>query len=168
MSISNTPEHFWSRVDIRDTHSCWEWQGAKTSGGYGNLSWQGSHTQAHRLAYFLTYGGIELSTGFREPGKAKCYSNFVLHKCDNRKCCNPNHLFLGTMRENQLDAYNKGRKKQPRSRHANAKLGPDQVREIRNRYHSGREMQIPLAKEFGVSQRVISLIVRNESYKDLT
>lgn len=167
MSAKNTPENFWSKVQIGTSEECWEWQGAKTSSGYGNLSWHGLHVQAHRVAYFLRHGGIALPTNFRQAGVAKRYRRFVLHKCDNRACCNPEHLFLGSMRANMLDAYAKGRKVQPRSQHANAKLTSEQVREIRRKYDAGEALQIPLAKEFGVSQRVISLVVRRETYKDI-
>jgi hypothetical protein len=66
-----------------------------------------------------------------------------------------------------LDAYTKGRKVQPRSKHVNAKLTTEQVKEIRRKYDVGEAMQIPLAKEYGVSQRAISLIVRRETYKDV-
>jgi hypothetical protein len=167
MSAKNTPENFWTRVQVGAPDECWEWQGAKTSSGYGNLSWHGLHVQAHRVAYFLHNGGIALHTNFRQEGVAKRYRRFVLHKCDNRLCCNPEHLFLGSMRANQLDAYAKGRKTQPRSQHANAKLTAAQVVAIRHRYDAGENTQQQLAVEFGVSQRVISLIVRRESYKDV-
>ena len=167
MSAKNTPESFWARVHKPSPEDCWEWMGAKTSGGYGNLTWHGKHVQAHRVAYFLTHGSINLSTGFRHEGKAKTYRRFVLHTCDNRRCCNPAHLFLGSMRTNLLDAYRKGRKVQPRSAHVNAKLAPDQIREIRHRYDSGEAVQTELARRYKVSQRVISLIVRRETYKDV-
>lgn len=167
MSAKNTPESFWARVDVRTPSECWEWRGARTGAGYGNLVYRGVPAQAHRVAYFLTFGGISLVTGFKEEGKAKRYRRFVLHRCDNKPCCNPAHLFLGSMRTNLLDAYAKGRKTQPRSQHANAKLSSDQVREIRDRYDRGEALQIPLASEFGVSQRAISLIVRRETYKDV-
>jgi DNA-binding MarR family transcriptional regulator len=71
------------------------------------------------------------------------------------------------MRTNLLDAYRKGRKTQPRSKHVNAKLTPAQVRTIRARYVRGGVRQVDLAAEFGVTQRVISLIIRHESYKDV-
>lgn len=167
MSAKQTPNNFWSKVKKRGKSDCWEWQGAKTSSGYGNLKWDGSSIQAHRVAFYLTDGGISFSTGFRNEGVAKRYRRFVLHRCDNRACCNPAHLFLGSMRTNQLDAYAKGRKTQPRSQHANAKLTPTQVREIRSSYGKGEMLQVPLAKKYKVSQRTISLIVRNETYKDV-
>ena len=167
MSKKNTPDDFWSRVSRGSDTDCWNWTGSTTSSGYGNLSWGGVPVQAHRVSYALTYGGVSLQTGFRHAGKARRYKRFVLHKCDNRLCCNPSHLFLGSMRTNQLDAYTKGRKVQPRSEHANAKLSAAAVRAIRRRYDVGAERQVDLASEFGVSQRVISLVVRRESYKDI-
>ncbi len=167
MSAKNTPRTFWSRVDRGDPGSCWNWLGAQTSSGYGNLTWHGQHVQAHRVAYFLHHGGIGLHTNFRQIGVARRYRRFVLHRCDNRLCCNPGHLFLGSMRANQLDAYAKGRKTQPQSQHVNAKLTATQVTEIRQLYDAGEMHQIPLARAYGVSQRVISLIVRRESYKDI-
>lgn len=167
MTAKNTPEKFWARVDTSDPDGCWLWLGAKTSSGYGNLSWGGVVAQAHRVAYWLTHGNIRLETGFRHVGAAKRYKRFVLHKCDNRACCNPAHLFLGSMRTNMLDAYHKGRKVQPKSKHANAKLSPDDVREIRRAYAQTGVRQVDLARTFRVSQRVISLVVRNETYKDV-
>ena len=119
------------------------------------------------MAFFLTFGGISLVTNFRHAGVAKKYKRFILHKCDNRACCNPQHLFMGSMRTNMLDAYKKGRKQQPRSAHANAKLTPTQVKSIRKKYVTKGLTQQALATEYGVSQRAISLIVRYETYKDV-
>lgn len=167
MAIKNTPENFWSKVYISSPEACWDWQGAKTSSGYGSLLWHGQSVQAHRVAFFLSFGGIALVPGFRRKGAARRYKRFVLHACDNRACCNPAHLFLGSMRTNLLDAYAKGRKVQPRSQHANAKLSAQQVRTIRRQYDSGQRTQQQLAAKFKVSQRVISLVVRRESYKDI-
>jgi len=168
MSEKQTADSFWARVDQPSAKACWVWIGAKTSSGYGSLMWHGRHVQAHRVAYWLTHGGIRLDTQFRVAGVAKRYRRFVLHRCDNRLCCNPEHLFLGSMRANQLDAYAKGRKTQPKSKHANAKLSPAQVRQIRRAYSAGGVRQVGLAAKYGVSQRCISLIVRNETYKDIT
>jgi DNA-binding transcriptional regulator YiaG len=74
---------------------------------------------------------------------------------------------MGSMRTNMLDAYKKGRKQQPRSTHANAKLTPAQIRSVRKKYTAGGVTQQALATEYGVSQRAISLIVRYETYKDV-
>lgn len=161
------PEDFWKRVDVSDDmRACWEWQGGVTSGGYGSLHVDRQTVVAHRVAYCLAIAKIPLLTRFRKGG-AKTGKKFVLHTCDNRVCCNPRHLFLGSMSDNQLDAYAKKRKIQPKSKHSNAKLTPDQVRKIRIEYATKKTYQYILAKRYKVSQRVISLVVRNETYTDV-
>jgi hypothetical protein len=167
MSAKQTPENFWSKIKTGPPDECWEWQGARTSAGYGCVLWHGKVIQAHRAAYWLTYGGDSPLTKFRQVGWAKRYQRFVLHRCDNRPCCNPAHLFLGSMSTNLKDAYAKKRKVQPRSNHANAKLSPAAVRDIRLRYARGGVKQAELAAEYKVSQRAVSLVVRNETYKDV-
>ena len=161
MSKPQTPESFWSRVDkSAGPDACWEWVGSLNSNGYGNTSWHGKLYTAHRVAAWLS--GLvptpSAPVSSREP-------THVLHRCDNRKCCNPAHFFLGTFSDNMHDAYKKRRKSQPKGeQHVNAKLTAEQVAEIRRRYEMGA-LQVPLATEFGVSQRTISLVVRKETYK---
>ena len=160
MTRKQTPESFWSRVKCGSPEECWEWTGCVSSSGYGSVAWHGKLYTAHRVAAWVS--GLVASPSAplnsREP-------THVLHKCDNRRCCNPGHFFLGTFADNMTDAYRKGRKSQPRGqRHTNAKLTNAQAEDIRRRYIAG-ENQVPLAKEYGVSQRVISLIVRGESYR---
>jgi len=167
MSAKQTPENFWAGVRVGEPDECWEWQRCKTSAGYGDLSWNGQVVQAHRVAYWLAYGGDRPATKFRQVGWAKRYRRFVLHRCDNRACCNPAHLFLGSMGTNMKDAYAKKRKSQPRSEHVNAKLSAEQVRAIRAEYSTGGVRQVDLAKKHGVCQRAISLVTRNETYKDV-
>lgn len=75
---------------------CWEWQNHTIASGYGSLFVGGKNTLAHRFAYELASGSIPDGL-------------FVCHRCDNRKCCNPAHLFLGTNSDNMLDMYRKGR-----------------------------------------------------------
>jgi hypothetical protein len=160
MSKKQTVKSFWNRVDKRGPNDCWEWLGARNNTGYGTVAWHGKVYTAHRLAAFLE----GLVDGALAP-KLKSDKSHVLHKCDNRACCNPKHFFLGSYSDNQLDAYRKRRRSQPKGEaHANAKLTQEQAIEIRRRYSAG-ELQIPLAKEFKVSQRAISLIVRGETYK---
>lgn len=160
MSRRATPESFWARVNILDPDDCWEWQGAITSGGYGNLTYRGTSAVAHRVAYFLEYGEITLTAPKNRKG-----DGFVLHDCDNRKCCNPKHLHLGTLSKNMYEAYERNHKAPFKgAMHTNAKLLWEEVEEIRRKYKRGI-VQVALAKEYKVSQRVISLIVRGESYQ---
>lgn len=162
MSTRQTAESFWNRVggDRRKRNDCWEWQGAHNNTGYGTVAWHGKVYTAHRIAAWLA-GLVESPSApatSREP-------THVLHKCDNRSCCNPNHFFLGSYAENQRDAYRKKRRSQSKGEaHTNAKLTNTQAAMIRKLYAAGYT-QVALAKAYSVSQRAISLIVRMETYK---
>lgn len=158
MSRKQTAESFWARV--KKSRGCWEWQGACSNTGYGSVAWDGNVYTTHRIAAWLSglVGSPSAPTSSREP-------THVLHKCDNRKCCNPKHFFLGTFTDNMADAYRKKRKAQPKGEaHANAKLTNAQAEAVREAYREG-QTQIKLAAIYGVSQRAISLIVRKETYK---
>jgi HNH endonuclease len=90
-------ERFWSKV-IK-TETCWLWQGCKKGEGikqqYGGFKIKGKMYVAHRVVWFLTYGTWP--------------SQWVLHKCDNPPCVNPDHLFEGTPKDNTQDSIKKGR-----------------------------------------------------------
>lgn len=85
---------FWSKV-IK-TNECWLWAASGTSDGYGQLKFQGKKMYAHHISVRLS--GREIPVGM-----------VVCHKCDVPKCVRPDHLFIGTMKENQQDASRKGR-----------------------------------------------------------
>lgn len=92
-----TLEDFWKRKRVIASSGCWEYTGHIMASGYGRLSFGGNHNYlAHRLAYKLTFGSIP-------DGMLVC------HKCDNRKCINPDHLFLGTHLDNTFDMLLKNR-----------------------------------------------------------
>lgn len=149
---------FWSKV--KKSSGCWEWQASKNNTGYGTVRFLGKTYTAHRVAAYL----VGMVAAPSAP-KLKSDKGHVLHKCDNRGCCNPKHFFLGNYRDNQKDAYNKKRRAQPKGEHhTNAKLTNRQAAAVILKYHRGR-VQTALAKEYGVSQSCISHIIRGETYR---
>lgn len=89
-------DQFWPKVGIGPRLDCWPWRGTIIPGGYGQFwAWKRTHG-AHRIAYALGNGDI--------PEGA-----YILHRCDNRACCNPAHLFLGDHVTNMRDMHAKGR-----------------------------------------------------------
>lgn len=111
MTTQTTEEQFWTQVDMRGQDECWIWKNGR-SHGYGCVRWYGRHAQAHRLAWELTNGAIP---------EGMC----VCHHCDNPPCCNPAHLFVGTIRDNNMDAMDKGRmnNEEQRRKHSEALKG---------------------------------------------
>jgi hypothetical protein len=87
-------ERFWNKVERGD--GCWEWRGAKSRFGYGRFIVGRNNRLAHRVAWAATRGEIPVGMN-------------VCHRCDNPSCVNPDHLFLGTQRDNVRDMHEKGR-----------------------------------------------------------
>lgn len=135
---------------VKKTATCWEWVGY-TVHGYGRLNVEGRPEMAHRLAWRLERGEIPVGL-------------FVLHKCDNPGCCNPEHLYLGTQAENMRDmtvrqrAHTTGPQG---SAHFNAKLTEDDVRAIR----AATGNLAALARHYGVSYITINKIRRGETWQ---
>jgi len=146
-----TLEDFLTQVEKKET-GCWEWMQCRDKKGYGYKGWEGKVWKAHRLVIHLL--GVHLTPEIH-----------VLHRCDNPPCCNPDHLFLGTNKDNVIDKVNKGKQSRGES-HPGAKLTDAQVEEIRGRYLAGGITQKSLAKEYRISARQISCIVSNNSRID--
>lgn len=145
-------ERFWSHVAITaNPDKCWDWQLSLNVGGYGWFNINGSHDHANRVAWRLIYG--EIPDGL-----------WVLHKCDNRACVNPLHLFLGTIQENVQDMVNKGRQAKGEN-NARHKLTWEQVRTIRERYAMGGISQSELARQMGVAMPTVWQIVHGNTWK---
>ena len=153
--IISLEERFWAKVDRSNgPDACWEWQGSK-SGGYGLFSIDRIAHKASRVAYTFTKGPI--TDGL-----------FVLHSCDNPPCCNPEHLRLGTYRDNTDDKMKRGRARSGiGERHGSAKLTENEVREIYRNYSSGFENISQLATRFNMDFSTIHSIVTGESWKHL-
>ena len=89
-------QRFWHYTQKRKKKDCWPWTLKPISVGYGRLTWKRRTIRAHRLSWIVNFGPIP---------RGKC----VLHSCDNRRCVNPNHLFLGDPTSNMKDRDAKGR-----------------------------------------------------------
>lgn len=135
---------FWGYVDIKGEDNCWEWQGSKTTAGYGHIYAYGELKYAHRISVELT--GVVIPDGW-----------FICHSCDNRSCVNPTHLFVGTQKENVQDMVSKNRDSHGEN-HYNAKLLDEDVAQIRVLTGQGFT-QKSIAEIYGVHQSHISGIV---------
>ena len=133
-------------------NKCWEWTGSLTNQGYGQLEVSGVTFKAHRLSWLLFNGGRLITLG-------------VLHKCDNRKCINPDHLFLGTNADNLADRQAKGRQARGES-HARSKLTMKDIRRIRKLVANGTRQSV-LAKEYGVNFSTIFNIIKRKTWKHI-
>lgn len=121
---------------------CWEWQGWRDKDGYCHTKVNGRTTIAHRAVYAFVKGPIPDGLN-------------LMHRCDNPSCCNPEHLFPGTQKQNCEDAKAKDRHSRG-DRNGIAKFTDDQIRYIRQ----SPKTQWEIAKEFGVWQGTISSIKR--------
>lgn len=139
--------HGWTVAD----NGCWDWTGAMHQ-GYGQLAvgvWRDGVSvpeKANRVAYKAWVGPIPDGM-------------YVCHRCDNRRCINPAHLFLGTPKDNIDDMVQKGRQGHG-ERKSQHKLTDVQVDEIRARYAAGGVYQKDLAAEYGVCQQLVSHLTR--------
>lgn len=133
---------------------CFEWNANRFESGYGRMKISGKTYRAHRVIYECAHGPIPEDM-------------VVMHTCDNRACVRLDHLRLGTHLDNMADMVAKSRQSHNETRvytegekHHNAKLTNEQVEEVRERFEAGGTSQSRLAEEYGVSQALISKIVR--------
>ena len=141
-------DRLWARVD-RSGDGCWEWQGGKGTRGYGTLRMNGVTYSTHRLAWELSHGAIP--SGLH-----------VLHECDNPACCRPDHLFLGTARDNIHDCLRKGRFHHGENT-GGARLSEADVRVIRMLHP--RMTYTEIGKRYGVNYGTIKAIVLGKTWK---
>lgn len=166
MMSDKTITRFNAKFAINTATECWDWTASIASTGYGQFNLGGKITRAHRVSYMLHKGPI--TDGL-----------WVLHKCDVRSCVNPDHLFLGTHHDNDMDREAKGRGRNGGNlhitigeKHGQHKLTEPEVKAIRQAYIPGfnsasRGNSLALAKEYGVSRTQILRIVTKQAWKHL-
>jgi hypothetical protein len=142
---------------VKNPEGCWEWKGCRPKNpGYGQFRHGSKLERAHRASWMIHFGDIPKGI-------------FVLHKCDNHECSNPEHLFLGTNLDNIKDMLSKNRHPTigKKGNNLGKRLNEDQVREIRK---LGSEKNISakeMATLFKVNPVTIREILRINSWKDL-
>ena len=143
-------ERFYKKINKTD--KCWEWTACLNDKGYGQFRLDGRMRAAHRVMWVLVNGPI--------PNKL-----FVCHHCDNTKCVNPSHLFLGNQLDNMRDMYKKKRNpKRSAEDNGNHKLSWQDVYLIRSIYPALSTYK--LGKQFGVTNTLIHQIVKNKIWKE--
>lgn len=146
------PQHrFISKIE-EAINGCWVWTGAKNKLGYGQFHHMGKVRLAHRVSWFFETGEL------LEPAIKLC------HRCDNRSCVNPSHLFKGTQAENVADMISKGRARKrglPGERNSQAKLTAVDVDKIRRDHRKQKD----IAAEFGVAVSTISMVLSGKNWR---
>ena len=148
---------FWQKVNKKSEQECWEWQAAKTARGYGQLNVEGIMRYAHRLSYFL-------------HNEVDTFDLVVMHSCNNPSCVNPNHLVLGTQKQNLQQMY---REKRDDNRNRigihnkNCSFSESEVREIKQLLAEGKFSQRKIAKMYGVTSSTISNISLGKTWSHI-
>ena len=145
-------DRFWEKVSIDPYGGCWEWCGSRTDLGYGKIriSREKRNELAHRISWIFHFGSIPKEL-------------WVLHRCDDPSCVNPEHLFLGDHTANMADMRAKGRSTRGEQMH-NAKLTDEAVREARVLASTG-VFQKDIAKGLGVGRRTIGKAIRGKTWQ---
>lgn len=148
-------------VEIDPVTQCWNWKGNPRENGYCRTSYKRVNWYIHRLSYAAFIGPI--------PN-----GNDVCHRCDNRRCCNPAHLFTGTREDNMKDCVAKGRVSKG-ERHSAlvsgdnsgvAKLTAENVRQLRKLAKDGASTGV-LSAQFQCSQDNVRKILNNKTWRNI-
>lgn len=162
---SNTNDQFWSRVDKSGgPNACWPWTGSLKN-GYGRFYLKGHDNSTHRYAYELINGPIPKDL-------------FACHHCDNRRCCNPTHVFIGTCKDNIQDAISKGimpygnkhwTRLHPElicgEHNPSAHLTAEQVQTIRLLYKQGHTNMADLGRQYKVTRKTIARLIQRKTWQ---
>ena len=145
-------ERFYAKTKRNTVNGCLEWTAALDGCGYGRININGVNQKASRVAWFLAHG--------EWPGDLH-----VCHTCDNRLCVEPDHLFLGTAKDNNDDKIAKGRHGMSWRTAQKRKFSKEQVLEIRKRASEGSSCS-SLAREYSVAVSTIQRMVKRLTFRD--
>jgi DNA-binding CsgD family transcriptional regulator len=154
-------DRLWRQIKIGGPDECWPWTSRSNVKGYGVISEGGRSSKkllAHRAVWLVTNGPL--------PDLPGHHGAVVMHSCDNRLCCNPAHLLVGSQGDNVVDMDRKGRRVNAQlkgSQHHNAKLTESDVIAIRADTRSQRA----IASEFGISRQNVRFIKRRLAWKHI-
>jgi hypothetical protein len=154
--ITHPATRFWQKVE--KTETCWNWIAGKHPSGHGQISVGGRKGRpqfAHRLSYEWEKGPVP-------DGLCVC------HKCDNPSCVRPDHLFVGTRKDNLDDMRRKNRQArgQVLASQGNARLTESQVLEIRKKFKEGYGRS-PLSREYKCTWQNIDRIVKRITWNNI-
>lgn len=155
-------KRFWAMVDVGNVDDCWNWKASCMRGGYGGFKYYinpldrktRKQISAHRFSYIITNGDIPRGL-------------LVCHSCDNPKCCNPKHLFIGTQTDNMRDMVFKGRSgNNSGTRNGRAILDEGKVKDIK-KLIANKKTDVEIACIYAVASSTIWQIRRGNNWKNV-
>lgn len=148
-------QHLFDNIEVNAITGCWNWTGNLFQGGYGVYKCKAltgrKQINASRASWMIHNGPIEAK-------------QFVCHSCDNRRCCNPDHLFLGDAKKNMEDCVAKDRMNKGEDRPM-SKLTEEKVIELRALFSKGALTYRAAAKKYGVATSCIVSAVKRKTWK---
>jgi hypothetical protein len=148
----NPKQRLYDKFKVDESTGCWNWTAGLDRDGYSVFEFRPFAQRGHRASWIIHNGSIP-------DGMLVC------HKCDNRKCINPDHLFLGTSSDNNQDMMNKMRNiYHCGSKSVLSKLTEEKVIEMRDRYAKGGITQRKLALEYGIGYKAVCKIINRQRW----
>lgn len=161
-------ERFWEKVNIKTNKECWEWKGV-LSGNYGMFWFEGTMVLAHRMSYAIHYDDMSIINHTKSYHENNNEFDCILHHCDNPKCCNPNHLYIGNNKDNIHDKVIRNRAQRLHGDlNGNSKLSEQDVINIRSEYISRKNGGVvAIAKKYKISSTNVHDIIKRKIWKHI-